>query len=249
MKKNLNKKIASSAFARIFAAAAVLILSVDALWANAFRLPNQDPEAIARGDAFTATADDPAAIYYNPAGITQLPGIQASAGLYVISADSKYSSPAGSAKTDTTPQAVPQFYFVDTFTNIPLSVGLGVYAPYGLSVNWGNNTPFNSIAEQGSLEYVSVNPVVAWKISKTLSVAIGPNFNFSQVTLQNALFFSPGNRFNYKGTGWGSWLWRRHLMATRSDVVSWPELPFEHRNNISWQSRTKFWRAISCIRQ
>ena len=36
------------------------------------RIPDQDAEATARGDAFTATADDPAAIFYNPAGLMQL---------------------------------------------------------------------------------------------------------------------------------------------------------------------------------
>jgi len=84
-----------------------------------FRLPNQDPEGIARGNAFAATADDPAAIYYNPAGITQLEGEQVHAGLYVISADTKFSSSGGSAQTDTTPQAVPQLYYVNSFTNLP----------------------------------------------------------------------------------------------------------------------------------
>ncbi len=36
------------------------------------RLPDQDAEATARGNAFTATADNPSAIFYNPAGIMQL---------------------------------------------------------------------------------------------------------------------------------------------------------------------------------
>ncbi|MCX6925129.1 MAG: hypothetical protein NT154_18235 [Verrucomicrobia bacterium] len=35
-------------------------------------MPNQDAFAIGRGNAFVATADNPSAIYYNPAGITQL---------------------------------------------------------------------------------------------------------------------------------------------------------------------------------
>src|SRR5215469_15845141 len=70
-----------------------------------FRLPNQDPEAISRGNAFAATADNASAIYYNPAGITQLEGIQAQAGIYLISADTSYTSPTGvKAETDTTPQ-------------------------------------------------------------------------------------------------------------------------------------------------
>src|SRR5205085_7298167 len=38
------------------------------------RIPNQDAAAIARGNAFVATADNPTAMYYNPAGISQLDG-------------------------------------------------------------------------------------------------------------------------------------------------------------------------------
>src|SRR5438093_1113680 len=46
------------------------------------RTPNQDPEAIGRGNAFAATANNPSALYYNPAGITQLPGHNIQLGLY-----------------------------------------------------------------------------------------------------------------------------------------------------------------------
>ena len=38
--------------------------------ANGLRLSDQDAFATARGEAFVATADNPSAIYYNPAGIT-----------------------------------------------------------------------------------------------------------------------------------------------------------------------------------
>ena len=64
-----------------------------------FRLPNQDPEAIARGNAFVATADNPAAIYYNPAGITQLDGQNVRAGLYLVSPGIDYESPTGTKVT------------------------------------------------------------------------------------------------------------------------------------------------------
>src|SRR3954471_17624185 len=64
------------------------------------RDPNQDPEGIARGNAFVATADNPSAVYYNPAGITQLEGNNARVGLYLISADTKYSSGGVKAHTD-----------------------------------------------------------------------------------------------------------------------------------------------------
>ncbi len=188
------------------------------LAAVGFRLPHQDPEAIARGDAFAATADNPSAIYYNPAGITQLQGDNIRAGIYVISANTKFTSPSGvTAHTDTTLQPVPQLYYVHSFTNIPVSVGLGIYAPYGLSLNWGNNAPFNTVAENGSLTYLCFNPVIAWRVCGTLSIAAGPTINYSQVELQNALPFSPANVFNYSGDGTdfgfnAGILWQPHPM-------------------------------------
>jgi long-chain fatty acid transport protein len=39
-----------------------------------FRIADQNAEATARGNAFTATADNPSAVFYNPAGITELSG-------------------------------------------------------------------------------------------------------------------------------------------------------------------------------
>ena len=72
------------------ALAASLLAAAPASRAVGFRLPNQDPEGIARGNAFAATADNPSAIYYNPAGITQLQGQQARVGLYAISTGVDY---------------------------------------------------------------------------------------------------------------------------------------------------------------
>ena len=183
-----------------------------------FRLPNQDPEAIARGDAFVATADNPSAIYYNPAGITQLKGDNVRAGIYLISADTKYTSPSGvTAETDTSLQAVPQLYYVHSFAETPISVGLGVYAPYGLSLDWGNNTPFSTVAESGDLIYACINPVVAWRILPSLSIAIGPTINYSHAEFKRAIGFIPGDQFKFTGddtdVGFNAGiLWQPHAM-------------------------------------
>ena len=70
-------------------AIALLPMSVHAL---GFRIPNQDAEATAKGNAFVATADNPSAIYYNPAGITQLEGTHAQFGLHNLSVNSRRST-------------------------------------------------------------------------------------------------------------------------------------------------------------
>src|SRR5438105_3565166 len=162
-----------------------VILLSQTLWlisaaAVGFRLPNQDPEAIARGNAFTATADNPSAIYYNPAGISQLEGRNLDLGLYLVSAGDTFSGNGGaSAKTKTFFQYVPQFYLTFSPADSALSYGVGLYVPYGLSLDWGGNPPFRNVAMKGSLLYATVNPVVAWKISDTLSVGGGPTINYS----------------------------------------------------------------------
>lgn len=172
------------------------------LAAVGFRVPNQDSEAIARGNAFAATADNPSAIYYNPAGITQLEGQHLRAGLYFISADTRYRSPTGAtADTRSDFQPVPQLYYVNGSADRRLAFGVGVYAPYGLSLDWGNDPPFRTLAQDGKLLYATANPVVAWRAHPAFSIAIGPTINYSQVTFRQGIGLLPGDRFKFQGDG------------------------------------------------
>ncbi|MDB6066484.1 MAG: Membrane protein involved in aromatic hydrocarbon degradation [Pedosphaera sp.] len=185
--------------------AALMVGAMDFYCTNAsavgFRVPSQDPEAIARGNAFVATADNPSAIYYNPAGITQIEGQSLSAGLYAISTDVKFEPATGgpSARTKGDYHELPQFYYVISPKDFPLSFGLGIYVPYGLTIDWGQNPPFNNVAKNGSLEYVTVNPVVAWKALPSLSVGIGPTINYSKADFNRGVGFAANDEFHFVG--------------------------------------------------
>lgn len=206
--------------AGLFAAILLFIALVSPNRATAvgMRLPNQDPEGISRGNAFAATADNPSAIYYNPAGISQLEGTQIRAGLYLISADTSFSGASGKAETDSMLQPVPQIYCTKGFENIPITLGLGIYAPYGLSLDWGDHNPFRTAAQNGNLLYGCVNPVVAWRILPCLSVAIGPTLNYSQATIEQGFSdANPNDHFKFKGSGFDAGfnagvLWKPHEM-------------------------------------
>ena len=163
------------------------------------RIADQDPTATSRGNAFAATADNPSAIYYNPAGITQLEGQQFSFCIYAISLNSNFKSPSG-AKFDTKDEilGVPQLYYTITPKDIPLSFGVGVYSPFGLGLEWPDNTPFRALAKEGRITYITLNPVVAWKVSPTLSIAAGPTINYSEATLTRGLA-APGDVYKFKG--------------------------------------------------
>src|SRR5580704_8423684 len=97
-----------------FAAACFLTVATTAARAGGFDLPDQDAFAVGRGLAVVATADNPSAIFYNPAGLTQLTGNHLEAGLYGIDLDTQF-TPNGSGNTfhNQTPfGAIPQLYYV-----------------------------------------------------------------------------------------------------------------------------------------
>lgn len=184
------------------------------------RLPNQDSTAIARGNAFVATADNPSAIYYNPAGITQLEGQNLQFGsLFHLGIYGDYESPDGERiENDTELLPVPTLQYTLSPAKWPVSFGLGVYEPFGLSVKWPKAAPFSSGGYQGRLTYVTVNPVIAWEIIPTLSISAGPTFNYSQISLRQTIPGIPipgGAEFRFKGEDWGygftaGVLWKPH---------------------------------------
>src|SRR6266446_8102083 len=97
--------------ARILVMSLALGSSGNSLFADGFRLPDQDAFATARGEAFAATADNASAIYYNPAGISQLDGANFRGGIYGIYFPVRYESPEGRNfynKKDL--QAAPQLF-------------------------------------------------------------------------------------------------------------------------------------------
>ncbi|HEY1171850.1 MAG TPA: outer membrane protein transport protein [Verrucomicrobiae bacterium] len=182
--------------------AATSLLAVQNTQAIGFRIVNQDAAAIARGNAFTATADTPAAMYYNPAGITQIEGTQAQLGFYITSVNSTYHSPAGGkAHSLFEVQPVPQMYLVHSPKESDLSFGLGTYAPYGLGIEWPEDSGFRTLALEGRLMYTTVNPVVAWQALPSLSIAAGPTLNYGRVELRQGIFLpTAGDEFKFKGT-------------------------------------------------
>ena len=196
------------------------------LLANGLRLLSQDGFATARGEAFVATADNPSAIYYNPAGLTQLEGTQLRAGLYGLYLDPTYRPPGGAINSGNTYHienklaAVPQFFATHTLRDLPLSFGLGVYAPFGLSAKWPQDTGFRAVATEGSLTYLTINPVVAWKLTPRFSIAAGVTVNYANMNLEQGLLANDdppydGNIFRFKGDGWSvgynvGLLWQPH---------------------------------------
>ena len=202
----MNRRDASRLLALIFWGVSALNIS-----ANGFRLASQDGFATARGEAFVATADNASAIYYNPAGITQVTGTSLRSGLYSIYLDPTFQP------LDTAPNAgatynigkhynfIPQLFLAHSFANSPVSVGFGIYAPYGGNMDWPNETGFSAVATEGSLKYFRFNPVVAFKLAPNLSIGGGVMADYGKIDLESDLSSFPSpfpNFYRFNGDGW-----------------------------------------------
>ena len=128
------------------AAAALLLLGAGNALAGGFSIYEAGARATAMGGAFTATADDGSAIFYNPAGIAFIPGTVLDLNLMPVMPSTDFTgyppgedAPAGETVSQSFP--IPGLYF----THNPgrhLAFGVGVYAPFG--VWWSYPTTFLS---------------------------------------------------------------------------------------------------------
>ncbi len=152
--------------------------------AEGFRIPYQSAVASGQGFAYAAQADDPSAIYYNPAGLTQVPGLQASFGTTWVGADLEHTSPSGIKTEGDVGQGFafpsPSHFYISAnlpdlgFTALgPLSVGLSVNTPYGLISRYPDGSPFESVVTRARMPMLAIKPTLAYQINHWLSVGIG----------------------------------------------------------------------------
>jgi long-chain fatty acid transport protein len=202
--------------------AAVFHLAPLALLANGVRLGSQDGFASARGEAFAATADNPSAIFYNPAGITQLAGHQVRGGVYGLYYNPTFRPPDDSRTHHVNERfaAAPQLFYTGTPRTGPLSFGLGIYAPFGGKLNWPQDTGFRAVTLKSALQYATINPVLALKVSPTFSVGAGVMLNYANLELTQGIRRDQlpppfTDVFRFKGDGWSvgynaGVLWQPH---------------------------------------
>ncbi len=182
------------------------------LFANGFRLVSQDAFAAARGEAFVATADNPSAIHYNPAGLTQLDGQQVRVGAYALHFEPTFTPPGDATNAGTTyhienkDALAPQLYYTYACPDSPIHLGVGIYAPHGASVTWPQDTGFRAVALMGDLTYLRVNPVIACEILPGLSLAAGVMIDYADITLEQGLSRreNSGDFFRFEGDDLGA---------------------------------------------
>lgn len=186
-----------------------LAWSVAAAWAatatgvnaGGFQLTEQNASGL--GNAYAgqgASAQDASTIFFNPAGMTKLPGRNAVGALNVIRPSAKFTD-NGSTRAPLQPTLggnggdagdtafVPSAYF-SWQLGPRLFAGIGVGAPFGLKTEYDTNFVGRFHAIESELKTININPSVAYKVNDMFSVGAGINFQHVEATLSNAVNYS-----------------------------------------------------------
>jgi long-chain fatty acid transport protein len=147
-------------------------------------VPMQSSKAAGEADAFTAQADDPSAIFYNPAGLTQLKGTQISVGAYYLQPVFQFHGDDGSAEHMDYPSVLPHVYAETNFGLDRFRFGFGVNDVDGINEDWGPNGPLNEIVNKAELEVINFSPAVAYRVDDHLSLGLAFNIYYGNLDLE-----------------------------------------------------------------
>jgi long-chain fatty acid transport protein len=159
---------------------------------SGFQVMTQGARATGMGLAFTGVADDPSAIFFNPAGM----GFQEHFSLMIggsvlgrAKADFAGADPFPGAGSSGSVQkqefVIPMLYAVVPLTS-ELNFGLGVNSPYGLGLRWNDPEHWvgRFVSQNAVIKSLDVNPVFSYKLFPELSIAAGADLRFSKVQLE-----------------------------------------------------------------
>jgi long-chain fatty acid transport protein len=172
---------------------------------GAFEVLQQSPRASGQADAFIAQADDPSAIWYNPAGLTQLTGTHFLVAGYIVLPSYRFDGPTSDASMRQ-PSFLPQIYAESDFGLERFRFGLGVNNVFGIHEDWGSDTPFATVFTKGHLYVINIQPTIAYQLTDSLSVGVGLNVYFGSLSLNRKQLLgpppTPEGSFYYHGDGW-----------------------------------------------
>ncbi len=180
-------------------------------WASGYQVLLQSNRSTAMGNIGVGLRPDPSAINFNPGALALMRqnGIQVGANLIYSNIAYQPFNSNDVYRTEN-PVGTP-FHVFAAFgaDDSKLKFGLGIYTPYGSSVQWEDGWEGQFNLTQLSLQAIFIQPTVSYALSENFSVGVGLIYSIGGVNLQRNidLQYSDGTYANAeldgKASGFG----------------------------------------------
>ncbi len=154
-------------------------------FASGFALYENSPSGAAVAGAFAATADDVSAVWYNPAGLTQLDGTHVMTGFtayFSNGARLKFDNGV-SERSDSYLIPIP-FLYASHKLNEKIWLGLGLFSPFGLEAEYSSTWEGRYNAYYSGNISKEVNSNLVYKVNDALSLGFGISLQQFEVELK-----------------------------------------------------------------
>ena len=180
--------------AALFTVAVAVACAAPDADAAGFGIYEQGARAMGGAGAFTARADDPSSIYFNPAGLGRIDGqgLLISPNLIYYKSDFSGTAPfpGYGVQEETKGEIFPPFsiYYAQRVSP-KVAAGIGVFNPFGLQVEWDDPDQFTgrTISTLSKITPFYLAPTLAWAPSEAWRIGGGANLVFSSVELRRHL--------------------------------------------------------------
>ncbi|MBN2427583.1 MAG: transporter [Deltaproteobacteria bacterium] len=189
----------------IFGTTVLSLFFCGAAFGAGFHIHEQGAKAMGMANAFAAQADDPSALFYNPAGIAFQEGTKISLGVTVINVpETEFNGTTELGNSSSNPAAgdtvngvdekarkdiffPPNLYITHSMVDRPFSFGIGFNSIYPLAKRWSSTSPFRDEIKELAIKPFNIQPTVAYRIDKwNLALAAGIDYTYAQVWLEKS---------------------------------------------------------------
>jgi len=217
--------------------------------AAAFQLLEQNASGLGVSYAGSAAiADNASTIFFNPAGMTLLPGRQVSLGVSIIGPSYRFRN-RGSSGTgllaglnggnggDAGGWAGVPNAFLSWQLGSRWVVGLGISAPFGLATKYDDRWVGRFHSIKSEIRTININPSLAYKLNDTVSLGFGLNYQSIEAEMGNMRPIAPGvfrlSRLEGDDAGWG---WNAGALFTLSPAM---RVGVSYRSSIQYELEGK----------
>ncbi len=165
------------------------------LFASGFQINEHGARGMGMAGAFTALALDGSALFYNPAGLTQLNGTQIMVGTTLISPSASFRGVSPAIDESSMKPAIftPINLYLTHKLNDDWSFGFGVNNQYGLGSTWDENWVGKYLAIDTEIQTFYFTGAAAYKFSDKLSLGVTASYVYGNVSILKKQSLAPFN--------------------------------------------------------
>ncbi len=194
------------------------------LFASGFQINEHGARGMAMAGAYTALALDGSALFYNPAGLSQLAGTQIMLGTTLISPSASFRGVTPDIDETSMESAIftPINFYVTHQLNNDWAFGFGVNNQYGLGSTWDENWIGKYLAIETEVQTFYFTGGASYKFSDKLSIGVTASYVYGHVKILKKASLSPFNAdatIDLSGTA-GSFAYSVGLLYKASDMLS-----------------------------